>query len=139
MDELYDWAKEEDRFRNPQVREAPLVPRITLPPVYRYDAPPANVYHGASCQCHECFPVQHQRAPLVNHPNAGAPLLDKVVALVVAFAAMVVGGLVLTPVLVPLLGMLALMMLIVVVGLTVVMGIIWAITGYRPGNVRTRR
>lgn len=132
MDELYDWTTDEEDFRgsSPVTRQAPLVPRINLPPVYRYDSPPANAYHGHSCQCHECYP--HQRAAVVNHPNAGAPILDKAIAFVVAMSGMVVAGLVMAPILIPLVGLAILMMVVLVVALALAMGVVWAVTGYRP-------
>jgi hypothetical protein len=51
----------------------------------------------------------------------------------VAFTALILGSVLLAPLMVAMLGMVALIMIVVVAALAILMGIVWAIVGYRRG------
>lgn len=130
MNEPYDWAEEQDWHpASKPVADLPAV-RFQMPPVPRRPEP-IDLGHGPGCRC----PICDDRPPVIiaqPAPPAGAPLLDKVIALVVAFSALVLGSYLLIP-------LLTLLMVVVVVGvvavvsaLAILLGIVRAVTGYRP-------
>lgn len=124
MDELYDWAKEEEQ-RASRVFGPYDVSRLPMAPPPRLIVTQQPNSHGPDCWCSRCGGGPTYRQPT---PVQGAPLLDKVVALVVAFAAIILGGMVLLPLLMPLMVIALLFVVAGVAALAILLGIVRAVT-----------
>lgn len=139
MNEPYDWAEEQDwdKPTNRLSADLPAV-RFSMPPVPR-QRQPIDLGHGPGCRCPVCDdrpPVIVQQAPPA---PAGAPLLDKVIALVVAFSALCLGSYLLIPLLTMLMVVVVVGVVAVVTALAILLGIVRAVTGYRPERRDGRR
>lgn len=140
MIEPYDWTKDQEDW---QTGSASLTPTpVSAVPAIRLQMPPQErperYYHGPGCRCPVCDDRPVYQNASAAPSTAGAPLLDKVIALVVAFAALVLGSYLLLPLLMAFMTFIIILAVVCVSALAILLGIVRAVTGHIPRRQRDK-